>query len=48
MNYMAVEGQEATIHLASINCELKLAEIYDKVRFEAPPVAQEETPLPMP
>lgn len=47
-NYMAVEGLEATIHLASINCELKLAEIYDKVRFEAPPVAQEETPLPMP
>ena len=36
-----IEGLDATLYLASIDCELKLSEIYERVSFPPPEVLSE-------
>ncbi|HLJ20305.1 MAG TPA: Uma2 family endonuclease [Stellaceae bacterium] len=38
--FTAVEGLEATLRMTSIGCELRLAQVYDRVEFEGEPPAK--------
>lgn len=38
-----VAGLENELHISSINCRLKLAEVYDRVNFDSPPEQADES-----
>ncbi|MGH9843198.1 MAG: Uma2 family endonuclease [Blastocatellia bacterium] len=43
--YFFADGLESAIRIPSIDCELKLAEVYYRITFPLPEVELEETPL---